>query len=253
MITEKAYIEDKYHCYANPGFITDDPIQVPKRFTSREDIEIAGFFAATIAWGQRKTIIANANRLIGLMDNSPADFVRHHSPAERMRFAPFVHRTFSAADVMYFLETLQHLYRAEQGLEGAFIAAPGIPVYERLVHFHTRFFALEHLPRTRKHVSNPAKGSAAKRLNMFLRWMVRTDAEGVDFGLWKHISPAELMIPLDVHTGTVARRLGLLSRGHDDWKAVEELTANLRRFDPQDPVKYDFALFGIGVNEGLSH
>lgn len=251
MFRDKTYIEDKYRFYAQPAFITDDPIQVPRRFTLREDIEIAGFLAATIAWGQRKTIIANASRLLELMDNTPADFVRHHSPAERMRFAHFAHRTFSAADVMYFLESLQHLYRAGQGLEGAFIAAPNIPVYDRLVHFHSRFFALDHLARTRKHVSNPARGSAAKRLNMFLRWMVRTNAEGVDFGLWKHISPAELMMPLDVHTGTVSRRLGLLNRSHDDWKAVEELTANLRRFDPLDPVKYDFALFGIGVNERL--
>jgi len=249
---DKAFLESKYRLYANAAFIGDDPIQVPGRFTVKEDIEIAGFLAATIAWGQRKTIIANANRLMELMDNTPADFVRHHSPSDRMRFNGFVHRTFSSIDAIYFLEALQRLYTAEQGLEGAFIAATGVPVYDRLVHFHKRFFALEHLDRTRKHVSDPAKGSSAKRLNMFLRWMVRPNAEGVDFGIWKHISPSELMMPLDVHTGTMSRKLGLLTRKQDDWKAVEELTANLRQFDPLDPVKYDLALFGMGVNGELS-
>lgn len=245
----KTLLDEKYRMYATPAFINLDPVQIPKRFQNKEDIEIAGFLAATIAWGQRKTIIANALRLLEWMDHAPADFIRHHRPADRLRFKGFVHRTFSDVDAMYFLEALQFLYTSGQGLEGAFIAEKAVPVYERLIHFHGRFFELDHLSRTRKHVSNPAKGSSAKRLNMFLRWMVRPASEGVDFGVWQHISTAELMIPLDVHTGTVSRRLGLLQRTQDDWKAVEELTANLRAFDPLDPVKYDFALFGMGAFE----
>lgn len=243
-------LEEKYRAYCRPDFIQHDPIQIPKQFSKKEDIEIAAFLSATIAWGQRKSIIANANRLMEHMDRSPADFIRNHQAADRVRFKGFVHRTFNEPDCMYFMEGLQHLYRHHGGLEGAFIAKTNIPVRDRLEHFHTLFFSIDHLARTRKHVSNPAKGSSAKRLNMFLRWMVRTASEGVDFGIWKHISPAELMMPLDVHTGTVSRKLGLLQRKQDDWKAVNELTERLRTFDPKDPVKYDFALFGMGVFGG---
>jgi uncharacterized protein (TIGR02757 family) len=159
-----------------------------------------------------------------------------------------VHRTFNETDAMYFMEALQHLYLNEQGLEGSFIAKPGLYAKERIFHFHHQFFSIEHLPRTKKHVSNPMKGSSAKRLNMYLRWMVRPTKEGIDFGIWKHMKPSELMIPLDVHTSTVGRKLGLLQRKQDDWKSVEELTSALRQFDPADPVKYDFALFGMGVS-----
>lgn len=242
-----ALLEEKYRAYCRPYFIEHDPIQVPRQFTDKEDVEIAAFLAATIAWGQRKSIIANASRLVELMDGAPADFVRNHAPQDRKRFRGFVHRTFNETDVMFFMEALQDLYQNDQGIEGAFIAEPNIPVKQRIEHFHQRFFSLPHLDRTRKHVSNPAKGSSAKRLNMYLRWMVRSNKEGVDFGLWTHISPSELMMPLDVHTGTVSRKLGLLQRKQNDWKAVDELTSALRTLDPYDPVKYDFALFGIGA------
>lgn len=242
-------LDGKYVQYAKPDFIDSDPLQIPKAFSKKEDIEIAGFIAATIAWGQRKTIINNARRFMDLMDNAPHDFILNHKPKDRLLWKDFVHRTFSGVDAMYFLEVLQNLYTTDSGLEAAFIDKPGISAKERITHFHHTFFSSEHLPRTRKHVSNPEKGSSAKRLNMYLRWMVRTSAEGVDFGIWKHISPAELMMPLDVHTGNVARRLGLLERKQNDWKAVDELTQRLRDFDEHDPVKYDFALFGMGVFE----
>ncbi len=246
----KELLDAKYLQYARPDFIDSDPIQIPQAFSRKEDIEISGFIAATIAWGQRKTIIANAKKFMEHMDNAPYEFITQHEPSDRLRLKDFVHRTFSGIDAMYFLEALQHLYLHEDGLEGAFIKKEGIPARERIVHFHHSFFTLEHLSRTRKHVSNPEKGSSAKRLNMFLRWMVRPAREQVDFGIWKHMTPAELMMPLDIHTGTVARRLGLLQRKQNDWKTVEELTQRLRTFDTTDPVKYDYALFGIGVFEG---
>ena len=241
------FLEAKYELYAKPNFNDSDPIQIPRSFTKKEDIEIAGFLAATIAWGQRITIINNARKMMELMDNAPLDFVINHKPSDRKRFAGFVHRTFSEIDAMYFMEALQHIYQNLGGLETCF--AKGENSKERIANFHPSFFSIEHLSRTKKHVSNPMKGSSAKRLNMYLRWMVRTKNEGVDFGIWKSIKPSELMLPLDVHTSNVGRKLGLLTRKQDDWKAVEELTANLRTFDPNDPVKYDFALFGIGVFE----
>jgi uncharacterized protein (TIGR02757 family) len=243
----KELLESAYEQYAQPDFIPDDPISIPHRFTKKEDIEIAGFLAATIAWGQRKTIIQNASRLLDWMDNDPYRFILNHSEQDLKPFTQFVHRTFNATDALYFIHALHHCYTQENGLEAMFTSEDGERAYARLVAFHERFFSLEHPARTRKHVSNPAKGSSAKRLNMFLRWMVRSDHEGIDFGIWKSISPADLMMPLDVHTGTQGRKLGLLQRKQNDWKAVVELTDNLRSFDLLDPVRFDFALFGMGV------
>lgn len=240
-------LESKYRLYAKADFIETDPIQIPKSFSKKEDIEISGFLASTIAWGQRVTIINNAKKLVALMDNAPHDFILNHQAKDRQRFAGFVHRTFNYVDAMYFMESLQHLYTKKSGLEGAF--ANGNTAQERIANFHNVFFEIDHLSRTKKHISNPGKGSSAKRLNMYIRWMARTNDEGVDFGIWKSWNTADLMLPLDVHTGNVARKLGLLSRKQDDWRAVEEVTAQLRTFDPSDPVKYDFALFGIGAFE----
>ena len=240
-------LENAYQAFAKPNFIESDPIQIPARFTTKEDIEISGFIAATIAWGQRPTIIRNANRLIELMDGAPSDFIRNHESSDRESFSGFVHRTFNDIDAMYFLEALQHLYTVQNGLEGAFDSNGSVK--ERIAGFHHTFFGIPHLDRTKKHVSNPEKGSSAKRLNMFLRWMVRPNKEGIDFGIWKSISPSELMMPLDVHTGNVGRKLGLLKRKQNDWKAVEELTASLRLLDPIDPIRFDLALFAMGVNK----
>lgn len=241
------FLEEKYRLYANTDFIDTDPIQVARKFTKKEDIEIAGFLAATIAWGQRPTIIKNALRMVELMDHAPYDFITSHEEIDLKRFDGFVHRTFSSEDAMYFMTALKHLYQNHGGLEGAFSQANNAK--DRIAKFHELFFETEHLPRTKKHVSNPTKGSSAKRLNMFLRWMIRPSKEGVDFGIWTKLSPADLMLPLDVHTGNVGRKLGLLTRKQDDWKSVEEITAALRTFDPLDPVKYDFALFGVGAFE----
>jgi len=249
----KGLLEDAYRRFARPEFIENDPIQIPARYSKKEDVEIAAFLTATIAWGQRKSIINSANRLMAWMDEQPFDFVVNHQPQERERFAQFVHRTFNGLDAMYFLEALQNLYRIEDGLEGAFAGDAGSHVKDRIAAFHRTFFSLPHLSRTVKHVSNTERGSSAKRLNMFLRWMVRSRKEGIDFALWKSISPSELMMPLDVHTATVSRKLGLLLRAQNDWRAVEELTASLRIFDPLDPVRYDLALFGLGVHRMVPH
>lgn len=262
----KALLEEAYERHAHPGFIDADPIHIPKRFADRADAEVIGFLTATIAWGQRKTIIANANKLVTLFDERPHQFILHASESEIDTVERFVHRTFNGTDLRHFILALRHLYTKYGGLEEAFLpasdkvqargsanatkleptgswlAAEAIPLFKQ------RFFGIDHPTRTRKHVADPAKGSNAKRINMFLRWMVRPNDRGVDLGLWKRITPADLMVPLDVHTGRVARELGLLKRLQDDWKAVEELTAALRQFDPLDPVKYDIALFGIGVS-----
>lgn len=236
-----------------PAFIADDPIQVPHRFARLQDREIMGFWTATLAWGQRKTIITNALRLAELMDNAPHDFILNHSETDRRRFLEFKHRTFQATDTLYFLEFFQNFYRRNQSLEDAFARhlQPADTTVERaLTGFHRDFFDHPFAPeRTRKHVATPERGSTCKRINMFLRWMVRRDEAGVDFGIWQKIRPAQLLVPLDVHVERVARRLGLLERPKADWQAVLELTARLREFDPNDPVKYDFALFGMGVLE----
>lgn len=240
------FLEESYHRYNNRNFIENDPVCIPHRFTKKEDIEIAGFLAATIAWGNRKSIITNANRLMNWMDQSPHAFVTGYSKKELKPFENFVHRTFNGRDCLFFIEALRNIYLKHQGLEAAF--SKGDNLKEKLVNFRTLFFETPHLQRSEKHVSNPAQKSSAKRLCMYARWMVRKDNKGVDFGLWKKLSPSELCLPLDVHTGNVSRQLGLLTRRQNDWQAVEEVTAALRQFDAADPVKYDFALFGLGVN-----
>lgn len=244
-------LEQKYKEYNKAAFIKDDPVQIPHRFTKKQDIEIAGFFAATLAWGQRVTIIRSTTRILDLMDNSPYDFILHHEDKDLKRFLGFVHRTFNDTDLLYFIEFFRWFYGGHDSLEQAFTAsmAREQPHTESaLIGFQNLFFSLEdHPQRTRKHISSPARKSTCKRLNMYLRWMVRRDSKGVDFGIWRDIRPAQLLIPLDVHVDRHARRLGLLRRKQTDWQAVLELTESLRSFDPADPVKYDFALFGMGV------
>lgn len=246
----KEFLDKKTIQYNQPAFIETDPIQVPKNFSEKENIEIAGFFTATIAWGNRQAIIKNALRLMSLMDNRPYDFILHANENEMIKLGQFVHRTFNGHDCIYFIRSLKNIYEKYGGLQQVF--AEGFlqqnTVKSALEHFHHVFFELEG-ERTRKHVSNVAKGASGKRLNMFLRWMVRKDAAGVDFGIWNEIPASALMLPIDVHTGNVAHKLGLLKRKSNDWKAVEEVTETLRTFDPTDPIKYDFALFGLGAFE----
>lgn len=248
-----ALLRDYAEKYNNPDFIGTDPIQIPHRFSLKQDVEIIGFWVAMLAWGQRKTIINKANELIQLMDNSPYDFILNHEEKDRAAFLDFKHRTFQATDTLYFLEFFQQFYRQYKSLEEAFIKnlpANAPDIEQALVGFHDFFFSLEIAPqRTRKHVASPARKSSCKRLNMFLRWMVRKDNKGVDFGIWKNISPSQLMIPLDVHVNRVARKLGLITRKQSDWLTVKELTDQLRLIDPDDPAKFDFALFGLGVLE----
>lgn len=243
------FLEEKASFYNRPGFIVTDPVSVPHRFERKEDIEISGFLTATIAWGQRTTIIRNAGRLMQLMDEEPYLFILNADDTDRDIFSGFSHRTLNAVDCRYFLSSLKNIYLNHGGLEQAFDAGPGSTILDRITRFRALFFELPHPMRTRKHIADPASGASAKRLNMFLRWMVRNDGRGVDFGFWKSISPADLLCPLDVHSGSVARKLGLLQRKQNDWKAVCELTASLKMMDPHDPVKYDFALFGLGVFE----
>lgn len=243
----KALLDERYQRFANPDFIARDPVSVAHRYTLATDIEIAAFFAATLAWGNRTSILNSANKLLNLMGQSPTGFIMEHKPEQRSVFNRFAHRTFGQADASFFAERLQVLYH-RGGLREAFLLAPEVPVFERLAAFRLRFLGDE-LTRTAKHVSDVARGSAAKRLNLFLRWMVRPNTEGVDFGLWNHIPTASLHIPLDVHTATGARTLGLLLRSQNDWRAVTELTEALRQLDANDPVKYDYALFGF--NEQL--
>lgn len=247
----KNLLEERYERYCTPEFIPDDPISVPHRFAPREDKEISGFLTATIAWGNRKSILKSANRMMLLMDDAPYDFVINHQPSDLQRFMGFVHRTFNEADIQYFITALRHIYLRLGGLEQAMVGSgvEGNSVKSALTNFHSTFFSIEHLKRTQKHVANPQRGSSAKRLNMFLRWMVRDDGRGVDFGLWKKVPTSALSCPLDIHSGNQARELGLISRKQNDWKAVEELDKALRRFDPEDPVKYDYALFGNAVAE----
>ena len=246
----KDFLDEKVEKYNQPHFIQTDPIQVPKQFTGKEDIEIAGFLAATIAWGNRAAIIKNALRLMAMLDNQPHDFVLNASEKELDRLQKFVHRTFNGDDCIYFIRSLRNIYKTHGGLQTVFESGyqKEETVKSALAHFHSVFFEMEG-ERTRKHISNVTKGASAKRLNMYLRWMCRNDKSGVDFGLWSGIPQSALMLPLDVHTGNVGRKLGLLQRRSNDWKAVDEITATLREFDPNDPIKYDFALFGLGVFE----
>lgn len=246
----KIFLEEKALQYESLDFIGADPIQIPHQFSQKEDIEISGFLAATIAWGNRKSIINNAQKMMQLMDNAPFDFIMNHQHNDLDRFEGFVHRTFNADDLRYFIKALHHIYLDHQGLEQIFAHHAGKTSMQPAIHAFKRiFFSLPHEKRTQKHVSDPLKGSAAKRINMYLRWMVRSNHKGVDFGLWKSLKASQLSCPLDVHSGNVARKLGLLKRTQNDGKALNELDIALRKMDNLDPVKFDFALFGLGVFE----
>ncbi|HLN21167.1 MAG TPA: TIGR02757 family protein [Bacteroidales bacterium] len=246
----KEFLEEKVDLYNRTSFIESDPVSIPHSFKSKGDIEISGFLAASIAWGNRKMILRNAGRMMELLDNSPYDFILNSTSAELDSVGKFVHRTFSSVDLVYFLRALQNIYRNHGGLEAIFSRYMTTDSMQPAIHeLHNIFFELPHSARTERHVSDPYKGSAAKKINMFLRWMVRKDNRGVDFGIWNAISPSILSCPLDVHSGGIARKLGLLKRKQNDSKAVAELDYFLRKLDPADPVKYDFALFGLGVFE----
>ena len=248
----KAFLDEKADKYNRIDFIESDPISIPHRFTVKEDIEISAFLTATIAWGNRTLILRNANRMMAYLDDSPFDFILHHSENDLERISTVIHRTFNAADFIYFIKALKHLYKTQNGLEGIFNLYCTKDSLQPAIHqFRNMFFELPHDSRTMKHISDPFKGSAAKKINMYLRWMIRKDDSGVDFGLWKSISPSILSIPLDIHSGNVARKLGLLTRKLNDAKAVSELDDALRNLDKTDPVRYDFALFGLGVFEGF--
>ena len=248
----KEFLDEKVLLYNHPRFIQTDPISIPHQFSKKEDIEISGFLTSTIAWGQRATILQNSNMLLNFMNETPHDFILNFSNKNLKPFQNFVHRTFNGTDCIYFLKALQKIYREKNSLETLFTShfdELNDPDFKAAI-FKCRsyFFSLPHPARTLKHFANPVDGSAAKRINMFLRWLIRKDSNGVDFGLWK-LKSSHLTCPLDVHSARVARKLGLLKRKQNDWKAAVELTSQLRNFDPNDPVKYDFALFGLGVFE----
>ncbi len=267
----KEFFDEKVNRYNRLSFIKEDPVCIPHLFTKKADIEIAGLFAATFAWGNRTTIIQKSKELMQLMGNTPHDFCLNHSDRDLQGLIHFKYRTFNTTDLLYFIEFLKYHYTKHKSLENAFIKdikkiispplregadakgsgnSIGGGVEHALTNFHNYFFSLEHVPnRTKKHIATPYKGSACKRLNMYLRWMVRKDKQGVDFGIWKKIRPAELICPIDLHVARVAKRFGLLERKQVDWQAAVELTDYLRILDPLDPVKYDFALFGLGVME----
>ncbi|MEZ5017817.1 MAG: TIGR02757 family protein [Flavipsychrobacter sp.] len=250
----KKLLEDKVKLYNQPSFINGDPIVVPRRFSKLQDIEIAGLFAAVLAWGNRTTIINNCNKLIGWMDNAPHDFILHHKETDLKKFLPFVHRTFNATDLLYFIYFLQYHYQQHPSLEDAFVPDKKYNddnVERALIHFHNYFFSIEHPDRTKKHIATPQRRSACKRINMYLRWMVRKDKQGVDFGLWQKISPHQLVCPLDVHVARVACRLELIDNTKSNWQNATALTEKLKELNPKDPAKYDYALFGLGMAERL--
>jgi uncharacterized protein (TIGR02757 family) len=248
----KSFLDQKVIQYNTLDFIESDPVQIPHLFSQKEDIEIAGFLSATIAWGNRTMIIRNSHKMMDLMGNAPYDFVMSHNEEDLLRLESFVHRTFNAQDFGTFITSLKNIYENHNGLEAVFSQKKeSETMQQRISEFKKIFFEVPHLYRTQKHVSDPMNNSAAKRINMFLRWMVRQDNKGVDLGIWKSIAPASLSCPLDVHSGNVARKLGLLTRKQNDGKAVTELDLKLREFDSIDPAKYDFALFGLGVFEGF--
>lgn len=246
----KQLLDDAYQEFNTPDFISSDPISIPHLFSKQQDIEIMGLWAALLAWGQRTTILNKCHELISLMDGAPHDFMINHHEKDLKRFLSFKHRTFNTTDTLYFIRFLSSYYKDHFSLEEAFsnsISASETSVEKGLIQFHELFFSLEDAPeRTRKHVATPVRKSACKRLNMFLRWMVRKDV--IDFGLWKSIDKSQLVCPLDVHVERVARKLGLLHRKQTDWLAARELTENLKKFSPEDPVKYDISLFGLGVS-----
>lgn len=252
----KSFLDEKVELYNNPNFIESDPVQIPHLFSIKEDIEIAGFLSATIAWGNRKMIIKNSYRMMDLMGNAPYDFIMSHSEKDLEQLEFFVHRTFNGQDFASFIRSLKHIYENHGGLEAVFSQHQSqemerASTQSSIHEFKKIFFQIPHQHRTQKHISDPLNNSAAKRINMYLRWMIRQDNKGVDLGIWKSISPASLSCPLDVHSGNVARKLGLLARKQNDGKALAELDLQLREFDANDPVKYDFALFGLGVFEGF--
>lgn len=246
----KIFLEQKVNLYNQPRFIENDPICIPHQFSIKQDIEIMGFFASIFAWGQRSTIIKKAKELGDRMDNAPYEFIVNHKDQDLKKLLGFKHRTFNDTDLLYCIEFFRNHYRNSESLEEAFFPQAGMSVEAGLNHFHRYFFSLPDAPlRTRKHIPSPDRKSACKRLNMYLRWMVRKDDAGVDFGIWNKISPRDLICPLDLHVERAARKVGLLLRDKLDWQAALELTGNLRNFDPEDPVKYDFALFGISIEE----
>lgn len=254
----KQFLDRKVEEYNNLSFIPLDPVSIPHLFSKKQDIEISGLFASIFAWGNRTTIINKCRELMKLMDNSPHEFIIHHKEKDRKRFIGFRHRTFNDTDLLYFISFLQYHYTSHSSLENAFFPkkifkdlTPSAELIEKaLNNFSTYFFSLEDVPqRTRKHIASPIKNSGCKRLNMYLRWMVRKDRKGVDFGLWERVKPSQLIIPLDLHVARVAKHFKLLTRPSPDWQSALELTKNLREFDKKDPVKYDFALFALGVIE----
>ncbi|MBL0233700.1 MAG: TIGR02757 family protein [Chitinophagaceae bacterium] len=243
----KKFLDKKLKDFNQPSFIKDDPISIPHRFKKKQDIEIAGFFAAIFAWGNRQTIINKSSELMHLMDDAPFQFIKGHEEKDLKKLLHFCHRTFNSTDLLYFISFFRHHYQKHKSLEQAFTPW-GTDMEAMLSGFHRYFFSLEHVPdRTRKHVASPEKNSGCKRLNMFLRWMVRKDNNSVDFGLWENISPSQLICPIDLHVERVAKKLGLLEPGIKGWKAAKALTDRLAELDPKDPVKYDLALFGLGV------
>jgi uncharacterized protein (TIGR02757 family) len=246
----KTFLDEKTWQYQEPGFLKTDPIQIPHGFNKKEDIEVSGFLTATIAWGNRLSIIRSARRIMELMDQAPYDFVMNANESELEGLEGFVHRTFNALDLRCFILSLRYLYLEYGGMENVFThyARPD-GLQHAITQVRNHFFEIPHPKRSEKHFSDPSRGSAGKRINMFLRWMVRPADTGVDFGIWKGLKPSQLSCPLDVHSGKVARSLGLLKRKQNDARAVAELDASLRKLDPEDPVKYDFALFGLGVFE----
>jgi uncharacterized protein (TIGR02757 family) len=246
----KDFLDAKVLQYNTIDFIEPDPISVPHRYSLKQDIEIAGFLASTIAWGNRTMITKNGHRMMDLLGDSPYDFVMNHNDYQLERLEGFVHRTFNSVDFIHFIKALKYIYNNKGGLEAIFDSyQTKDSLQPAILELHKAFFEIPHLDRTRKHVANPAKGSVSKRINMYLRWMIRQDNNGVDFGIWKNIAPSKLSCPLDVHSGNVARKLGLLTRNQNDSKALNELDLSLRLLDPVDPVKYDFALFGLGIFE----
>ncbi len=246
----KDFLDLKVEQYQTLEFIEKDPIRVAHQYTIKEDIEISGFLTSIISWGNRASIIKNAHTIMELMEHAPFDFICNHKSTDLKIFNGFVHRTFNSDDLKYFIQALQNIYLNYGGLEKLISSySATMPLQKALHHFKSSFFELPHLARTQKHLADPLKGSAAKRINMYLRWMVRPNDKGVDFGIWKHILPSQLSCPLDVHSGNTARKLGLLTRKQNDAKAVEELDNNLRLLDSKDPVKYDFALFGLSIFE----
>jgi len=251
LLNLKDFLDTKHEKFNRPDFIKDDPICIPHLFSKKQDIEIMGFWAAMLAWGQRKTIISKCKELIGMMDGTPHDFAKNHTDSDLKPFLKFKHRTFNDLDTLYFLSFFKNYYKENDSLENAFLPTSSRArenIEDHLIHFHDRFFSLEYAPlRTRKHISTPTRKSACKRLCMYLRWMVRNDKRGVDFGIWKNIQPHQLVCPCDVHVDRVARGFGLITRPQTDWLTALELTSNLKELDPKDPVKYDFALFGIGI------